>query len=521
MRLSIAQRFVLIGAVGALAVGVVALAAAEATTSQRAASDRMARVSQGMSEQWNADMMHDAIRGDVMSALVARTQAEREELGAVEIADHGPTMIDRFDRAAALAPAGLVPRFTQVRPRIEAYVALAGGIIDTAATDRSAAQARVPEFLALAGELEESLGAIDEAMEQAVVAERDAASAAGGRTLLTITVAWVLASALFVGLCWVTSQAVLRPLRRMRAVLGEVSGGNFLERVRPTSTDELGDLGRSLDATLESVQEAFHVVQACIADITGSVEDLRRSSTDLSGSAAQTSTKAGEAVELATHVSDGAQEVASGIEQVSAQTRDIAGSAGTAADVGRRAVDGADAASRTITRLGDSSSQISGVAAMIRSIADQTRLLALNATIEAARAGEAGRGFAVVANEVKDLAQEVGRATEDISSRIASIQSEVEEAVADIGTVSRVIGEINAHQHDIATAVEAQARSSTDVASVIDVAARDASGIVGSVMVIASAAEQTSNTAERTAGAASGLAQTAERMRTVLAGYRF
>ena len=521
MRLTIAARLVGVGVVGALSVGAVALAAFDATSGQRAATSRMAQVSQGMSEQWNADMMHDGIRADVMAALVAQNDTDRETFGTAEVADHAKNMVDKVAAAKALAPESLQDRFAAVQPRVAAYGAMAAEIVDLAAKDPAAARARLPEFYALFSELEDSLGAVDEAMEQAVVAEKDLTEKAGRRTEVTIGVAWGLATLLFAAGCWYAAQAVLGPLRRMRAVLAEVAQGNFLERVGSSSVDEMGDLGRSIDRTLESVQEAFHVVRASIDEISGSAEELRRTSEDLSGSAHQTSAKAGEAVDLATHVSDGAQEVASGIEQVSLQTRDIAGSAGTAADVGRRAVEGADAASATITRLGDSSSQISGVAAMIRSIADQTRLLALNATIEAARAGEAGRGFAVVANEVKDLAQEVGRATEDISQRISAIQSEVDEAVADIATVSRVIGEINSHQRDIATAVEAQARSSAEVAAGIDVAARDASGIVGSVMVIASAAGQTSQTAERTAGAASGLAQTAERMSSLLAGYRF
>ena len=521
MRLTIAARLVGVGVVGVLSVGAVAFAAFDATSNQRAATARMAQVSQGMSEQWNADMMHDGIRADVMAALVAQNDTDRETFGTAEVADHAQNMVDKVAAAKALAPESLQDRFAAVQPRVAAYGAMAAEIVDLAAKDPAAARARLPEFYALFSELEDSLGAVDEAMEQAVVAEKDLTEKAGRRTEVTIGVAWGLATLLFAAGCWYAAQAVLGPLRRMRAVLAEVAQGNFLERVGSSSVDEMGDLGRSIDRTLESVQEAFHVVRASIDEISGSAEELRRTSEDLSGSAHQTSAKAGEAVDLATHVSDGAQEVASGIEQVSLQTRDIAGSAGTAADVGRRAVEGADAASATITRLGDSSSQISGVAAMIRSIADQTRLLALNATIEAARAGEAGRGFAVVANEVKDLAQEVGRATEDISQRISAIQSEVDEAVADIATVSRVIGEINSHQRDIATAVEAQARSSAEVAAGIDVAARDASGIVGSVMVIASAAGQTSQTAERTAGAASGLAQTAERMSSLLAGYRF
>jgi methyl-accepting chemotaxis protein len=158
---------------------------------------------------------------------------------------------------------------------------------------------------------------------------------------------------------------------------------------------------------------------------------------------------------------------------------------------------------------------------MIRSISDQTRLLALNATIEAARAGDAGRGFAVVANEVKDLAQEVGRATEDISGRIAAIQEEVREAVGSIEAVTLVITEINAHQDDIAGAVQQQSSTSGEVAGLIGDAAENAVTISHTVQVISAASEMTTATAQEALASALSLNEGAARMRETLGRYAF
>ena len=125
MRLTIAARLVGVGIVGVLSVGAVATAAIDATSNQRAATSRMASVSQGMSEQWNADMMHDGIRADVMAALVAGNDADRETFGTAEVADHAQLMKDKVAAAQALAPAALQEQFSAVRPRVDAYGTMA------------------------------------------------------------------------------------------------------------------------------------------------------------------------------------------------------------------------------------------------------------------------------------------------------------------------------------------------------------------------------------------------------------
>src|SRR5581483_7458380 len=143
-----------------------------------------------------------------------------------------------------------------------------------------------------------------------------------------------------------------------------------------------------------------------------------------------------------------------------------------AARVATSAVRVAEVTSGAISKLGDSSIEIGKVVKVITSIAEQTNLLALNATIEAARAGEAGKGFAVVANEVKELANETARATEDISRKIDAIQTDTQTAVISIQEITDVIAKINDIQTTIASAVEEQAATTNEIGRNVSEAAK-------------------------------------------------
>ncbi len=151
----------------------------------------------------------------------------------------------------------------------------------------------------------------------------------------------------------------------------------------------------------------------------------------------------------------------------------------------------AESTNATISKLGESSTEIGNVVKVITSIAEQTNLLALNATIEAARAGEAGKGFAVVANEVKELAQETARATEDISRRVEAIQADTAGAVAAIGEISEVIARINDFQVTIASAVEEQTATTNEMNRSVTEAATGSTEIASNITGVARAAATT------------------------------
>jgi len=173
-----------------------------------------------------------------------------------------------------------------------------------------------------------------------------------------------------------------------------------------------------------------------------------------------------------------------------------------------------------VSKLGDSSTEIGQVIKVITSIAQQTNLLALNATIEAARAGEAGKGFAVVANEVKELAKQTGKATEDISRKIEAIQADTKAAVDAIASISAVIKQVNHISGTIATAVEEQSATTNEMARNVSEAAQGSNEITRNVSGVAEAAQGTSLGASDTQKASQQLLGTSTELRRLIEQFK-
>jgi len=245
-------------------------------------------------------------------------------------------------------------------------------------------------------------------------------------------------------------------------------------------------------------------------------EELTTVSTEMSASAEQTAAQANVVSAASEQVNKNMQTVASGIEEMSASIKEIAKNAADAAKVATSAVKAAETANGTITKLGESSIEIGKVIKVITSIAQQTKLLALNATIEAARAGEAGKGFAVVANEVKELAKETAKATEEISQKIEAIQTDTKEAVSAIAEISAVIEQINDISNTIASAVEQQTATTTEISRNVVESSKGASEIAQNIASVAEAARHTSDGATSVQKAAQELARMSAELQRAL-----
>ncbi|MBT7198291.1 MAG: chemotaxis protein, partial [Nitrospina sp.] len=210
---------------------------------------------------------------------------------------------------------------------------------------------------------------------------------------------------------------------------------------------------------------------------------------------------------------------ATGSEEMSASIKEIAHNANQATKVTSDAVQLAETTNKTVTKLGDSSAEIGQVIKVITSIAEQTNLLALNATIEAARAGEAGKGFAVVANEVKELANQTAKATEDISNKISAIQTDTQSAVTAIGEISGVIGQISDISNTIASAVEEQSATTNEITRNVTDASRGSQEIAENIAGVAQAAHSTTEGATDTQTAASELSKLAAEMQNIVSEF--
>ena len=259
----------------------------------------------------------------------------------------------------------------------------------------------------------------------------------------------------------------------------------------------------------EALKETFAGVKENAQGLSSASEELAANSQQMVSNAEETATQAGVVSAAAEQVSKNVQTVATGTEEMSASIKEIAKNAQDAAKVASTAVKAAETTNATISKLGESSAEIGKVIKVITSIAQQTNLLALNATIEAARAGEAGKGFAVVANEVKELAKETAKATEDISQKIEAIQADTKSAVTAIAEISAVINKINDYQNTIASAVEEQTATTNEITRNVAEAAKGSSEIAQNITGVAQAAKSTTAGANDTQKASAELAKMA------------
>jgi len=260
--------------------------------------------------------------------------------------------------------------------------------------------------------------------------------------------------------------------------------------------------------TWESITEKLRLeakTKGLAETVTSSSQNMMVIAQQMTASADTSASQARQVATAAEEVNRSVQSVATGTAEMAASIKEIARNAMDAAKVAGRAVEVAESTTGRINKLGESSKDIGQVIKVITGIAQQTNLLALNATIEAARAGDAGKGFAVVANEVKELAKETARATEDISRKIEAIQGDTERAVDAIGNISTIVQKISEIQSAIASSVEEQQVTTNDIARSIGDASRGAQEIATNIAGVAEATKQAATGAASTQSSASDL----------------
>ena len=274
-------------------------------------------------------------------------------------------------------------------------------------------------------------------------------------------------------------------------VVTKAAEGDLTHTLDVSGADDLGKIGEGLSAFLTNLSKNIQLIGGNANTLASSVEELTAISQQLAGNAEETSAQANVVAAASEEVSKNVDTVATGTEEMGASIKEIAQNANEAAKVANSAVDVAKNTNATVTKLGESSVEIGQVIKVITSIAEQTNLLALNATIEAARAGEAGKGFAVVANEVKELANQTAKATEDISNKIEMIQTDTQSSVDAIGEITEVINRINDISNTIASAVEEQSATTAEIGRNVTEAAKGTQEIAQNITGVAEAAQST------------------------------
>ncbi|AUG52095.1 methyl-accepting chemotaxis protein [Thalassospira marina] len=346
-----------------------------------------------------------------------------------------------------------------------------------------------------------------------------------------------------IGVIWLsTNRMVARPMTSVADVISHLQQGNFNITVPYLDrSDEIGAIAKALEAfkeasegmqraerdKLQAEQRASETrnrtrmqmadqfeksVGSIVVHVTGSAENMEKLSRQMRKAADESSRQATVVAEAATEASANVQTVASASEELSASIQEISSQVARSSQIAGNAVDEASRANAMVTGLAEAAERIGEVVNLINDIAAQTNLLALNATIEAARAGEAGKGFAVVAQEVKNLANQTAKATDEIAQQIGSIQSETHNTVDAIEKVTQTISSINEIASAIAAAVEQQGAATAEISGNVQQAAAGTNEVSSSIGIVRNTAGQTGEAASDVQTDATELAKQARNL---------
>jgi methyl-accepting chemotaxis protein len=349
-------------------------------------------------------------------------------------------------------------------------------------------------------------------------------------------------------IAWFIGSGISSPVIAMTSAMGRLADGDKTITVPALGRkDEIGQMADAVEVFKQNAIEVERLaaeqkveqdkqiergkkMEAAVTDFDRVISDVvavvNSAATEMQATAQSLSATAEQTTQQANAVSAASEEMAQNVQTVSAATEELSASIGeigqqvseSSAIVGDAVVQ-ADDTNAKVEALSDAAKKIGDVVTLITEIAEQTNLLALNATIEAARAGEAGKGFAVVASEVKNLATQTAKATEEISGQVRAIQDSTESSAHSIQQITQTVNRVNDIAAAIASAVEEQGAATQEISRNVQQAAAGTAEVTSNIAGVTQASQQTSDGSAQVLTAASELAQNGERLKLEVDGF--
>ena len=504
------------------------------------------RISSALRSQIEADMMHDGLRADVLFALKAAAENEMslKDEAVSSTAEHVENFksqiaeVDKLDISKEVEDA-----LASLREPLDRYSKSAINITNLSFQNPAAAQAAYPAFQKDFEYLEGAMGSFSDVIQAEFekVQEHITATESLIKVLITIVVAFALVLA---GLSWwKMTVGVVKPIINMTGVMTALSQGNIrIEIPDAGKKDEIGAMAKALlvfknnaletenmrarqkemermaeeqrKAEMTRIADDFEgQVMGVIKAVSAAAEQMQASAQHLSAIATQTSSQVSAVSAATEEASVNVQSVAAAIEEFTASIQEINRQIAGTTSESRAASEEAQKTNRLVDTLQKTSEGVGEVVALIQAISEQTNLLALNATIEAARAGEAGKGFSVVANEVKNLAGQTKKSTDEIREKISHMLELSGNSASAVKSISDVIGRISENASAVAAAAEQQGATTREISNSVQQAALGTQEVARNITGVSQSSAETGQMASEVLSASSELMRQSEILR--------
>jgi len=538
------QKFMIMAAITSILIVVLSGISLYSTRNLNKALGEVATTGQALGNFLLGDMMHDALKSDVLGSLLVAGGDQVSDLKSLQadVKEHAKNFKQSLaDNEALPLSAEIIAAINKVKPALNAYIATSLELVDLSFSDRKLAISRMADFFKAFEILAVENEQVGEMIENAVVVNRNQAADAAQFADLVILGTAVLILAMFAGLAIFIIRSIEAPLRLCSNALAEIGAGNTDVTIDHNSADEVGNIAEAVIAyrnsviqssQMSAVQEEERVSKEkrarAIEEMTekfdtaasGAIQNLASAATQMKSTAEGMSLTAKETIQQSVNVatasnqaSKNVQTVAVASEELASTISEIGNQVSQANSIAKDAVNEVSHAAGKVQGLAVSSQKIGEVLSLITDIAEQTNLLALNATIEAARAGDAGKGFAVVASEVKNLANQTAKATEEIGGQITNIQDATQETVTAIEGIGKIVNDVSEISTTIATAVEQQGSATQEIARNVELAATGTQKVTDNISSVQKATEDTGTRSHDVVTAASTLSVESDALR--------